>query len=571
MVGWAMTEAKNGGRRGGAPTPGATWARRRDRSGRLATACAAVGMLAAIATPGVAGATTVTANSSDVAGAAATTTAGSYIVQAGAGRLAAAEADAVALGGRIGAELQIVNGFSVRLPGGAAAALARSADVGEVSPDVGGSVQGSTYNPYTDAGSTAGLSNDVGYTAYWNQRLSGQGIGIALIDSGVAPVSALAAPGKLSYGPDFTPTGYFSAVRGLDTFGHGTFMAGLIAGRDPGATAPYQANSGHFLGVAPDAHIVSVKVADDAGYTTESAVIAAIQWVVQHRNDPGLNIKVLNLSLGIRDNLSYTHDPLDAAAEAAWKSGITVVAAAGNDGKHGMTAPADDPYVIAVGAVDSGSSSSVSDDLVAGFSNVGDGVRNPDFGTLGTHVVSLRVPGSAVDRQYGGGSAVSSSLMRGSGTSEAAAITSGAAALLIGQRPGITPDQVKSTMAVHSTWLPNLSGTNLGAGELNMNWTLNAATEYRTQSWPSAYGAPATVSSVQSARAANSPSGATWTGATWTAHSWAGATWTGATWTGSTWTSRSWAGATWTGATWTGSTWTGSTWTDAAWTTESWN
>src|SRR5664279_2686008 len=167
--------------------------------------------------------------------------------------------------------------------------------------------------------------------------------------------------------------------------------------------APYYANSGYFLGVAPDAHIVSVKVADAAGATVQSAVIAGIQWVVQHRNDSGLNIKVLNLSLGVRDGLPYTRDPLDVAAEAAWKSGITVVTASGNDGKIGMTAPANDPYVIAVAAVDTGASQSPSDDIAAGFSDQGDGTRNPDFATLGTHVVGLRVPGSAIDNQYGNG------------------------------------------------------------------------------------------------------------------------------------------------------------------------
>jgi len=517
--------------------------------------------------PGIANAAPGAASTATTVAASPT---GSYIVQATAGHVGDAKKDVAALGGQVGLDLSIINGFSATLSPTAAAALARSSDVREVSADAVSSVEGSTYDPWTDAGGTVGLSSDIGYNAYWNQGIAGKGIGVALIDSGVAPVPALSGTGKIFYGPDFTPTGYFSQVRGLDTFGHGTFMAGLIAGRDPGATAPYYANSGYFLGAAPDAHIVSVKVADASGTTVESAVIAGIQWVVQHQADSGLNIKVLNLSLGVRSPLPYTRDPLDAAVEAAWKSGITVVAAAGNDGLQGMTAPANDPYVIAVGAVDTGSTLSVSDDLVASFSNVGDGTRNPDFGTLGTHILSLRVPGSAIDRQYASGSAVNSQLMRGSGTSEAAAITSGSAALLIAQRPGITPDQVKATMAVHATWLPNLSGGNLGAGELNMGWVLNAATEYRTQSWPSASGAPAPISSVQSAHASTTPSGATWTGATWTAHSWSGATWTGATWTGATWTGATWTGATWTGATWTGATWTGATWTDAAWTTNSW-
>ena len=489
----------------------------------------------------------------------------SYIVQAAAGQVAHARADTIALGGDVGADLPIVNGFTATLSASAAEALSHDADVRVVSPDYAGSTQSSTYSPYTDPGSPVGLAYSVGTGAYWNVGQSGQGVGVALIDSGVAPVPALSSSGKVVYGPDFTPTGYFTQVRGLDTFGHGTFMAGLIAGRDPAAHAPYYANSGYFLGAAPDAHIVSVKVADASGSTVESAVISAIQWVVAHRNDPGLNIKVLNLSLGIRSPMPYTQDPLDAAVEAAWKSGITVVVAAGNDGQHGMTAPANDPYVIAVGAVDTGSTMSVSDDVVASFSNVGDGTRNPDFGTPGTHIVSLRVPGSAIDQKYGATSMVSPQLMRGSGTSESAAIASGSAALLIGQRPGITPDQVKATMKVHSMWLPNLSGLNLGAGGLNMAWTLNAATEYRTQSFPAATHNTAPVWSVMSAQASTTPAGSTWTGSTWTARNWAGSTWTGSTWTGSTWT-----GSTWTGSTWTGSTWTGSTWTDAAWTTKNW-
>jgi serine protease AprX len=544
--------------------------RRKRATGRLLVGAISAATAAALLPLGGIASASTSPNTPAASGPAA-----SYIVQAAAGHVANARADALALGGVIGADLPIVNGFSASLTPAAADRLSRDADVRVVSSDYAGTTQGSTYNAPTDAGSPIGLSSAIGYNAYWNVGLSGQGVGVALIDSGVAPVSALSTSGKVFYGPDFTPTGYFTQVRGLDTFGHGTFMAGLIAGRDPGARAPYYANSGYFLGAAPDAHIVSVKVADASGATVESAVISAIQWVVAHKDDPGLNIKVLNLSLGIRSPMPYYQDPLDAAVEAAWKAGITVVAAAGNDGKTGMTAPANDPYVIAVGAVDTGSTQSVSDDVVASFSNVGDGTRNPDFGTPGTHIVSLRVPGSAIDQQYGAGSMVTNALMRGSGTSESAALVSGSAALLIGQRAGITPDQVKATMAVHSMWLPNLSGTNLGAGELNMAWTLKAATEYRTQSWRSAAGAPAPVSAVMGARAATTPAGSTWTGSTWTSRNWTGSTWTGSTWTGSTWTGSTWTGSTWTGSTWTGSTWTGSTWTgstwtDAAWTTKNW-
>ncbi len=544
-------------------TRGATWARfkRAARLGALSVATVAAmlpGGAIASATPS-APALTVNSPSGNA-----------YIVRA-SGNLSDAKHDVVQAGGQVGADLSIINGFSATLSPSEVEGLSSSPDIATITPDRAMASQGSTYNVGTDAGGPVGLSNDIGYNAYWNARFSGQGIGVALIDSGVAPVPALSASGKVVYGPDFTPTGYFTAVRGLDTFGHGTFMAGLIAGRDPGAAAPYDANSGRFLGVAPDAHIVSVKVSDASGATMESAVIAGIGWVVQHRNDPGLNIRVMNLSLGVRSGLPYTQDPLDAAAEAAWKAGITVVAAAGNDGQVGMTAPANDPYVVAVAGVDTGSTISVSDDKVASFSDVGDGTRNPDFGVLATHIVSTRVQGSAIDQAYGsGGGSINSALMRGSGTSEAAAITSGAVALLLSQRPSLTPDQVKATLSVHAMWLPNLTQQNAGAGELNMGWVFNAATEYRTQNWPSAGASSPTSSTVLNAPASTKASAATWTGATWTNANWSGATWTGATWTGATWTNANWSGATWTGATWTGATWTSATWTAHAWTTQDW-
>jgi serine protease AprX len=501
-----------------------------------------------------------------------TSPAGAYIVEATPGHLAQAQRDVVRLGGTVTLELPIVNGFDAQLPADVAAALAGSRDVRVVTPDQVTSLESSSFDPNTDAGGTVGRAADIGFDSYWwNLHDAGEGIGVALIDSGVSPVPGLAAPGQVVYGPDFTPTGYFTQVRGLDTYGHGTFMAGLIAGRAPGATAPYYSASDYYLGSAPGAHIVSVKVADASGATMESAVIAGIQWVVQHRGDPGLNIKVLNLSLGVRDGLPYTADPLDAAVEAAWKSGITVVTAAGNDGKIGMTAPANDPYVLAVAALDTGSTMSVSDDKVASFSNRGDGTRNPDLATLGTHIVGLRVVNSALDQghKYDGG-VISTQLWRGSGTSEASAITAGAAALLIAQRPGITPDQVKATLMVHATWMGDPAS--VGQGALNMGWVANAATEYRTQTWPSAsvYVAPASWS-VLSAGVSSTPSGSTWTGSTWTAVNWAGSTWTGSTWTGSTWTGVKWTGSTWTGVKWTGSTWTGSTWTGSTWTTVGWS
>jgi serine protease AprX len=516
---------------------------------------------AATATPALAG----TGFTTDAAGLTA------VIVRATADHVAQARSAVETAGGTIGADLSIVNGFAATIPASALAALQQANSIASVTPDFEATSQSADYDPYTDAGSSVGLSYDTGYIQYWNNGYTGSDVGVALIDSGVTPVPSLAAPGKVIYGPDFTPTGYFSQQRGLDGYGHGTFMAGLIAGRNPAARAPY-INSGPFVGVAPDAHIVSVKVADYSGATTESAVIAGIGWAVQHRDDPGLNIKVMNLSFGVRDGLPYTADPLDAAAEAAWKAGITVVAAAGNDGRVGLMAPANDPYVIAVGAVDGGDTISVSDDKVASFSDLGDGSRDPDFAALGTHIVSLRDPGSYVDHLYGTGpGSVNGELMRGSGTSESAAITSGAVALLLSQRPDLTPDQVKATLKAAAMPLPNLTQTNAGAGALNMAWAFDMPTVDDAQTWPSAASWISPRGGVGAgAHASSTPAGSVWTGSRWSAINWSGRKWLGSVWTGSMWTGSMWTGSMWTGSMWTGSMWTGSVWAGSVWAGSVW-
>jgi serine protease AprX len=201
----------------------------------------------------------------------------------------------------------------------------------------------------------------------------------------------VATAGKIVNGPDLSFESQASNLRDLDTYGHGTHMAGIIAGRADAAVAGrYAGDSTNFLGVAPDARIVSVKVADAMGAADVSQVIAAIDWVVHNRTTGGLNIRVLNLSFGTNTAHPYTIDPLCHAVEAAWKKGITVVAATGNAGFYkapggpGLTSPARDPYVLSVGAADTMKTLSTGDDQVASFSSSGvggsGGTKNPDIG-----------------------------------------------------------------------------------------------------------------------------------------------------------------------------------------------
>src|SRR5205807_9078800 len=165
--------------------------------------------------------------------------------------------------------------------------------------------------------------------------LDGTGVGVALIDTGVAPVPGLPAA-RIVNGPDLSLESQSADLRYLDTFGHGTHMAGIIAGSD---------SSAGFQGMAPGVKLTSVKVGTANGAVDVSQVIAAIDWVVKHRNDDPANpIRVLNLSYGTPGNAPSYLDPLTFAVENAWKKGIVVVVAGGNGGRTtGLTNPGYDP------------------------------------------------------------------------------------------------------------------------------------------------------------------------------------------------------------------------------------
>src|SRR5205814_1325948 len=223
-----------------------------------------------------------------------------------------------------------------------------------------------------------------------------------------------------------------------DSFGHGTFIAGIIAGN--GASS-----GGKWQGMAPEANLVSVKIAGRSGAADVSNVLAAIQWVVSFKDRYG--IRVLNLSLGTDSTQSYRVDPLNFAVEKAWDAGITVVVAASNRGPDPATIskPGDDPLVITAGAVDDMGTPGLGDDQLPDFSSHGptaaDGLAKPDLAAPGAHIVSLRAPGSSIDTQFP--NYVDGSYRKGSGTSMATGVVSGAVALMLQAQPSWTPDRVK--------------------------------------------------------------------------------------------------------------------------------
>jgi serine protease AprX len=350
----------------------------------------------------------------------------------------------------------------------------------------------------------------------------GAGVDVAMIDSGTVKVGGLAEPGRVVYGPDFSSERRDPRFTNLDTFGHGTHLAGLIAGRDP-VTG--------FAGVAPGARIVSLKVAGSNGETNLSQVLQAMYWVRENRNADGLNIRVVNLALGVEDTGGYRRDVLAWAVEQLWREGIVVVAAAGNNGTYAdrLDIPAADPFVVAVGASDTKDTVSPADDRVADFSSRSR-YRSPDVVAPGTKMVSLRVPGSALDREYSG-ARVGIAYFRGSGTSQAAAVVSGLVARLLSARPELSPDQVKALLMGGAVDLPDPREAD-GAGRVDLVRTLAApvpAAFSVRQTW-----LPAILDPRALARALRhdeyAAGGAEWSGRRWSGRRWSGRRWSGASW-----------------------------------------
>jgi serine protease AprX len=366
--------------------------------------------------------------------------------------------------------------------------------------------------------------------------LTGAGVDVALIDSGVLGVAALDCPGKLVRGPDFSVDAYDPDLRGLDAFGHGSHMAGVIAGDD--AETGYQ-------GIAPGARLVSVKVAGADGVTSLVRVLMALDWVRRNRNSNGLHIRVLNLSFGVDARRSYVREPLAYAAEQLWNRGVTVVAAAGNkaDGIGSLDLPAADPFLLAVGASDTQNTDGPDDDTVADFSSR-DAVRPPDVVAPGTGVISLRVPGSTLDEEFPA-ARIGDRFFRGNGTSQAAAVVSGLVARLLQARPELTPDQVKALLKSGAVDLPaDVSAA--GAGRVDLARTLDM---------------PAPAAAAQPFQPAQLDLRALWTDLTDEAAGTAPAVGTGENgWTGRSWSGRSWSGRSWSGRSWSGRSWSGNDW-----------
>lgn len=369
-----------------------------------------------------------------------------------------------AKGGRLHRKLDLIKAATFDVSAEKLAELANDERVLHISVD-------HALSPTLD--NTAAAANAA---AAWNLGLTGQNIGIAVIDSGVSSHPDLAYKGsRIVYSENFVP----NANDARDAYGHGTHVAGIAAGN--GSATSNSSDTRRFRGIAPGASIINLKVLDANGSGSDSSVIAAIERSIALKNV--YNIRVINLSLGRPVFESYTEDPLCQAVERAWQAGIVVVVAAGNFGRENtygengygtITAPGNDPYVITVGAMKSMNTPGRNDDLIATYSSKGptsiDHFVKPDILAPGNGIASLRVPGSSLDANHPdgriatqtydtqGSSSASQYYFSLSGTSMATPVVSGAVALLLEQDPTLTPDLIKARL-MKTAWkqLPAVS------------------------------------------------------------------------------------------------------------------
>lgn len=310
-------------------------------------------------------------------------------------------------------------------------------------------------------------------TSEWTNAITGKGIGVAVIDSGVNGSLPDLTNGANGSSRVVAQVNYSSTSSTLsDLYGHGTHVAGIIAGN---SWYGGPATAGKYMGIAPQANIVSVRVSNATGMAYVSDVINGIDWAIQNRQT--YNIRVMNISLISSRAESYLTSALDAEVEKAWFNGILVVVSAGNGGANSsFYPPANDPFAVTVGAVDTKGTIGTADDTLAPWSSYGlteDGYAKPDVVAPGRYMTSLMAsPGETLAQQFPT-NVVDGSYITLSGTSMAAPVVSGAAALVFQAHPNWTNDQVKALLGQTA----RLLGTTLndvftpyvgqGAGEIN--------------------------------------------------------------------------------------------------------
>jgi serine protease AprX len=366
--------------------------------------------------------------------------------------------------------------------------------------------------------------------------MTGTGVTVAVIDSGIT-----------TFHPDFTTGGSSRVIANEkfgnnltteDMYGHGTHVAGIIGGNGT-------ASGGTYKGIAPGVNLVNLKTSDMYGMTYESDVVAGLQWIYDNKST--YNIKVVNISMNSTVAQSYHTSPLDAAVEILWFNGIVVVVSAGNNGTANGSStlypPANDPFVITVGASEDKGTGILTDDTIAVFSAYGtteSGFAKPDIVAPGRNVVAPLGGLINIIFQQHPLHRVNDYYFRMSGTSMSAPVVSGAVALLLQDEPNLTPDQVKYRLmnTANKTWT-NYSTAKAGAGALDIYTAVNGTS---TQS--------ANTGIVISQMLSTGSEPITWGSVGWNSVGWNSVGWNSVGWNSVGWNSVGWNSVGWNSGIW---------------------
>ncbi|MGN6472951.1 MAG: S8 family serine peptidase, partial [Mycobacteriales bacterium] len=466
------------------------------------------------------------------------------------------------VGGHTVTPLPLVNGVLAQVPSSLALTTLQTLGL-TTGPDAPIAVDGlAGALPATAQAARNTFPTATGATKLAAQGVTGTGVGVAVLDTGIDALPDFS--GRLLGGIDLSGgTDPFQ-----DSYGHGTFVAGLIAGDGT-------SSGGAYVGEAPGANLVSVKVAGASGTTDVATVIQGITWALANRTAYG--IKVLNMSLGEVPTGPTQLNPLDQAVEAAWQQGLTVVTSAGNSGPAAgtITAPGDDPTVITVGALDDQNTVGTGDDSIPSFSSEGPTAANawlkPDLVAAGRSVVSLRAPGSVIDQTYPSAEVGTSNFV-GSGTSFSTAVTSGAAALVAQQNPSATPNEIKARLVATATPGPTGNATVEGHGDLDAYDAATCPPVTLSQSFGSVL--------MPSAPGVSIPLITTWAVSDWnplnfsaniTSNAWNSNAWNSNAWNSNAWNSNAWNSNAWNSNAWNSNAWNSNAWNSNAWNSNAWN
>ncbi len=441
------------------------------------------------------------------------------------------------LEGVVTQELPIINAFAAQLSAQAALDLANDPNVRWVSLDA--PVESSKRKIVSESDQVTPTPmnyflDTLGVRPVWEMDLKGQGITVAVIDSGTNQEKDLQVdPTKAKPDSRVLEQLTFNSNAGHvnDATGHGTHVAGIIGG------SGYR-SGGLYAGIAPEVNFISLKISDDIGMAYESDAIEAMQWVLDHKDK--YNIRAVNMSVNSTQESSYHASPLDAAAEILWFNGIVVVASVGNKGPGGgyntaNAAPANDPFIITVGASNEHGSADISNDTLSSFSAHGttfDGFNKPEIIAPGTDIISILGPGNWIP-EYPDHVVMNGEYFRLSGTSMSAPMVTGAVVLLLQDEPNLTPDQVKYRLIN--------SGQFIGGGDPYLD-IFAAVTGTSSES--------ANTGLVASQLLWSGDDPVSWDSVAWNSVAWNSVAWNSVAWNSVAWNSVAWNSVAWNSVFW---------------------